>query len=77
MQLSAAIIVLAASLPHAKVGYPICSFHAENQVLDEGNLHVENKHTWDTWKTCNILWLCNLHTQSILTHTPMYAFKQG
>lgn len=52
MQFSAAIIVLAASLPHAKVRYPICSFHTENQVLDEGNLHVENKHTWDTRKNC-------------------------
>lgn len=38
MQLCAAVVVLAASLPHAEVGHPVGSLHAEHQVLDEGHL---------------------------------------
>lgn len=52
MQLSAAIVVFAASLPHAIVRDPVGSFHTEHQVLDEGNLHTANTHikqrkAWD------------------------------
>lgn len=42
MQLGAAVVVFAASLPHAIVRHPVGSFHTEHQVLDEGNLHTEN-----------------------------------
>lgn len=42
MKLSAAIVVFAASLPHAEVGNSVGSLHAEYQVLDEGNLFKEN-----------------------------------
>ena len=42
MQLGAAIVVFAASLPHAKVRHPVGSFHTEHQVLDEGDLHMED-----------------------------------
>lgn len=42
MQLSAAIVVFAASLPHAVVRHPVGSFHTEHQVLDKGDLHMEN-----------------------------------
>lgn len=38
MQLCAAIVVFAASLPHAKVRNPVGPLHTEHQVLDEGNL---------------------------------------
>lgn len=41
MQLCAAIVVFAASLPHAIVGHSVGSFHTEHQVLDEGHLHKE------------------------------------
>lgn len=44
MQLSAAVVVFAASLPHAIVRDPVGSFHTEHQVLDEGNLHTGNTH---------------------------------
>ncbi len=44
MQLSAAVVVFAASLPHAVVRHPVGSFHTEHQVLNEGNLHTENTH---------------------------------
>lgn len=44
MQLSAAIVVFAASLPHAIVRNPVGPLHTEHQVLDEGNLQTENKH---------------------------------
>lgn len=44
MQLSAAVVVFAASLPHAEVRHPVGSLHTEHQVLDEGNLHTENTH---------------------------------
>lgn len=44
MQLSAAIVVFAASLPHAIVRNPVGPLHTEHQVLDEGNLHTENTH---------------------------------
>lgn len=52
MQLSAAVVVFAASLPHAVVGDPVGSFHTEHQVLDEGNLRTEN----------------TLHTQEVMVH---------
>ena len=42
MQLSAAIVVFAASFPHAVVRNPVGPLHTEHQVLDEGNLHTEN-----------------------------------
>lgn len=38
MQLRAAIVVFAASLPHAVVRHPVGSLHAEHQILDEGDL---------------------------------------
>ncbi len=48
MQLSAAVVVFAASLPHAIVRHPVGSFHTEHQVLDEGHLHTENTHQTQT-----------------------------
>lgn len=48
MQLSAAVVVFAASLPNAVVRYPVGSLHTEHQVLDEGNLHTENTHQTQT-----------------------------
>lgn len=41
MQLGAAVVVFAASLPHAIVRHPVGSFHAVDQVLDKGHLHKE------------------------------------
>ena len=35
MQLTGSIVVLAASLPHAKVRRTICSLDVEHKVLDE------------------------------------------
>ena len=35
MQLSAAIVVLAATLPHAVVWRPVGALHVEHQVLNE------------------------------------------
>lgn len=46
MQLSASVVVFAASLPHAVVRDSVGSLHTEHQVLDEGNLHTE--HTLQT-----------------------------
>ena len=47
MQLSAAVIVFAASFPHAEVWHSVGSLHTEDQVLDEGNLQ-EEKQTFNT-----------------------------
>lgn len=58
MQLSAAVVVFAASLPHAVVWDPVGSFHAENQVLDEGNLRIAN----------------TLHTQEAMVHEQWSQF---
>lgn len=58
MQLSAAVVVFAASLPHAIVGDPVGSFHTEHQVLDEGNLRTEN----------------TLHTQEAMAHEQWTLF---
>lgn len=56
MQLCAAVVVFAASLPHAVVGHPVGSLHTEHQILDEGNLRGKNRNiktsksrkAWDT-----------------------------
>ena len=38
MQLSAAVVVLAAALPHAIVWRPVGALHVEHQVLNEVDL---------------------------------------
>lgn len=58
MQLSAAVVVFAASLPHAVVWDPVGSFHTEHQVLDEGNLRTDN----------------TLHTQEVMVHKQWSQF---
>lgn len=53
MQLGAAVVVFAASLPHAIVGHPVGSFHAEHQVLDEGNLQETAE--WHLTRAGNVI----------------------
>lgn len=47
MQLGAAVVVFAASLPHAVVRHPVGSLHTVDQVLDEGDLHKESFVGWN------------------------------
>lgn len=71
MQLSAAVVVFAASLPHAVVWHPVGSLHTEHQVLDEGNLHTENTH--QTQKgTGGFEQMQHRHLQTHTQHTYTY-----
>lgn len=51
MQLCAAVVVFAATLPHAIVGHPVGSLHTEHQILDEGNLQGKKNNKSKTSKT--------------------------
>lgn len=65
MQLSATVVVFAASLPHAVVRNPVGSFYAEYQVLNEGNLYTENTHHTTEEDVTHGEWTQFLHIHSI------------